>query len=155
MRLAVRTFLSGYWGLSSTDVVLHAGPGQVPRVEGANSIGLSFSHAPGLSLAAIHLDGPIGVDLQADEVPDDWRRVAQEFLDPLAVIRLEQTQGLGFAAEWAALEAGLKLRGQPLQERSAREAAENAGLGASPIVGAWRRVPLDLPTGWAGCVAFP
>lgn len=157
VRRAARTFLARLWGVAFTEVNLETVPGQAPRVRGDDTVGLSFSHAPGLSLVAIHLDGPIGVDLQADEVPGDWRAVARDFLDPQATARLERAQGRGFASEWAAFEAGLKLRGLPLQERFVRTAREasDCGSDAGRAGGPLNLFPLDLPGGWVGWVAGP
>ncbi len=125
-------------------------PGQPPRLQGpapCASIGLSFSHEAGLSLAAVNLQGPIGIDVLRDETPPDWSAVARDYLGPQAHARLLAQGGVGFAQAWAAHEAQLKLRAQALREWSPAPAP---GEQPQPRIQA-----LALPAPWVACVALP
>lgn len=87
-------------------------------------IGLSVSHAAGLSVAAIRVGGAIGIDLiriepGVAELPD-WERVAQDYLGPqvcrqLATLSSAQ-RAAAFAQAWTCQEAGLKCLGLGLTE---------------------------------------
>ena len=51
-------------------------------------IGLSISHAGGLSVAALNPGGPAGVDLMEVQQVLDWARVAHDYLGMAAACRL-------------------------------------------------------------------
>ena len=97
--------------------------GQPPRIHGT-SIGLSLSHESGLSVAAIHLDGAIGIDIVRRDIvaaaESDWRRLAHDYLGPAASERIEQSNPTHrldcFSQEWTTREARLKCSGSALVE---------------------------------------
>ncbi|MCV2362595.1 4-phosphopantetheinyl transferase [Paucibacter sp. DJ1R-11] len=140
-RLAARQALAAQLGQPLDAVQLHAPPGQPPQVLGRPDIGLSFSHEAGLSLVAVNLDGPVGVDVACAEAPPDWAAVARDYLGPQAVA----LGAAGFAPAWVALEAQLKCCGQALTEwLPERDALLSA---------ACRSRGLQLPSAWPGFVA--
>lgn len=124
-RSALVQILGTYLDCPPDAVALASVPGQPLRLDlPGTRIGLSLSHEPGMSLAAIHLSGPVGVDLMA--VPPDpvWRHdipaLARDYLGPAAAEMLAtsppQQQPGCFAQAWTQLEASLKCLGEPLQE---------------------------------------
>ncbi len=139
-RLAARQALATLLGQPLDAVQLHAPPGQPPQVLGRPEIGISFSHEAGISVVAVNLDGPVGVDVLGAEPPPDWAAVARDYLGLQAAIM----EPAAFAPAWAAHEAGLKLRGLALTEWS-------PALLLGP--GQARSWALDLPPGWAGSLA--
>lgn len=144
-RLAARQALAGQLGQSLDAVQLHAPPGQPPRVLGWPDIGLSFSHEAGISLVAVNLDGPVGVDVVQATATDDWQAVARDYLGPQALA----LGAAGFATAWAALEARLKCCGLDLQEWSAEREQR--------LLAACIALPLALPRAadaWVGALAL-
>lgn len=146
LRAALRAALAARLGWPAEDITLNAAPGQAPRLEGPGKsagIGLSFSHEAGLSLAAVNLRGPVGLDVVRNETPPDWQAVAQDYLGPAVTAGL---QAQDFPAAWAAHEARLKYHGQALREWRADQA---------PSLAACQGYALGLPPGWVGCLALP
>jgi len=136
-------------------VQLHSTPGQAIRLTGPDpqrNIGLSLSHDEGLSLLAIHLDGPVGVDLvnyaQLPTGDEELARLADDYLGnstapALANLPLAERRA-AFAQAWADLEARLKCRGLALGEAGPEQAKALAGC---------RSFALTLPDGFSGAVA--
>ena len=142
-RLAARQALAGQLGQPLDALQLHAPPGQPPQVLGRPDIGLSFSHEAGISLVAVNLDGPVGVDVVQASAPDDWQAVARDYLGPTVL------GAAGFAPAWAALEARLKCCGLDLQEWSAERELR--------LLAACIALPLALPRAadaWVGALAL-
>jgi len=107
--------------LSSTQVKLISEPGQPPRLAAPHEgVGISIAHESGLSLVAIHLQGPVGVDLMRVLDMPDALVVAHAYLGPDVAEALEALpppeQVQAFAQAWTAHEARLKCLGMPLQE---------------------------------------
>ena len=145
-RLAARQALAGQLAQPLDAVQLHALPGQPPQVLGWPDIGLSFSHEAGLSLVAVNLDGPVGVDVVQATAPDDWQVVARDYLGPQALA----LGAAGFAPTWAALEARLKCCGFDLDEWSAEREQR--------LLAACLALPLALPCAadaWVAALALP
>ena len=123
-------------------------PGQPLRLHGSD-IGLSLSHEAGCSVAAINLQGAVGVDLQRGSTPadffPDWAAVAADYLAPELVLQLQQASEIArpllFAMAWSRTEAELKCRGQALQERRKLAALQHAP---------YRYWSLNLPDGLVG-----
>ncbi|MEG1116333.1 MAG: 4'-phosphopantetheinyl transferase superfamily protein, partial [Janthinobacterium sp.] len=96
-------------------------PGQPPRLLLAGgAAGLSFSHDEGLSLAAVHLHGAVGIDVMRVQAIADWFMLARDYLGPqvadaLAACPADQ-RPLALAQAWTAREAALKCAGLPLAE---------------------------------------
>jgi 4'-phosphopantetheinyl transferase len=172
IRLAVRQMLGPLLGLTPEQIILNSMPGHAPviaidadgaPVQGSGSgsrcsIGLSISHEAGLSLAAINLHGPIGVDLM--RVPqasgsDNWNDLlllARDYLAPACAAALvdvaPQLRHSAFASAWTAHEASLKCRGLVLAEW-------HSAPPVSASLAALRIVTLDLPAPFVGTVAIP
>jgi 4'-phosphopantetheinyl transferase len=160
IRLAVRQMLGQFLARSPEQIVLTSTPGQAPviAVRGIESrVGLSISHEAGLSLAAINLDGRIGVDLM--RVPQannhdhdhDWMELmtmARDYLGPAGAMALAgvapDRRHIAFARAWSAHEANLKCRDLALAEWR-----------TMPPPAVLRIAALDLPAPFVGAVATP
>lgn len=152
-RLAVCELLGLFGGRPAASIDLISVPGQALRVDWpGRCVGLSLSHAAGVSVAAIQVGGAIGVDVMrvvrsTDALPD-WACVARDYLGPQAYGRMANrppAQRLGaFAQEWTRLEAGLKCLGLPLTEWTPALELQLARC---------RFRPLALPAGYGGAVA--
>jgi 4'-phosphopantetheinyl transferase len=125
IRTALRDVLGALVDCPPQSVPLISQPGRPLRVDlPGRSIGVSVSHEAGLSLAAIHLYGAIGIDLMRVENRADWlpdrERVAQDYLGAAASRRIAlqrpTLQPLAFAREWTSYEASLKCLGVPVAE---------------------------------------
>lgn len=102
-------------------------PGQAIAVESSPvPLGLSISHAPGLSVVAIGRGAALGVDLMrmehgVDDAPD-WPRVAADYLGPAVAAALHKRPAsqrqTTFIQAWTRHEAGLKCLGLGLTEWS-------------------------------------
>ena len=148
IRAALGDALAQTLGIKAGQVTFDATPGNAPRLligGAACTIGVSISHAGNLSLAAVNRIGAVGVDLMAiDALPDDWQRVAGDYLGMTVAGRLGASaparRGHAFAQAWAEREAHLKLLGLPLAEWT-------------PLPGECRWRTLALPAGFAGALA--
>lgn len=136
--------------LNSTQASVISEPGEAPRLAAPHEgIGLSIAHERGLSLVAIHTQGPVGVDLmQVMDMPDALD-VAQAYLGPDAAQALAplapEAQAHAFALAWTAHEARLKCLGMPLQEW-------HEGLNTS--LSTCLLQPLALPAPWVAHLAW-
>ena len=108
-------------------VKLVSRPGEAVAVEVVPGVfGLSFSHAPGWSIAAIRRGACVGVDLMrvedGIEGDPDWMRLAHDYLGPQVTAVLQATapakRAVAFAKAWTRLEACLKCLGLALTEWS-------------------------------------
>jgi 4'-phosphopantetheinyl transferase len=113
-----------------------------------STIGCSFSHEDGYSLAAIHLHGAIGVDMMRVQDIPDWQAVARDYLGPAVTAVLQAIPAaerpLAFALAWTRREAELKCQGSQLAEWPA-----SGGAGAVTVI------PLIMEAaGLAGHVAI-
>lgn len=155
LRAALRELLAALLQQPAATLPLVSQPGQALRLDlPGTPIGLSVSHAPGLSVAAVHRHGAVGVDVMrigegADWMPD-WETVARDYLGPQAQGRIAQMapdlRACAFAREWTALEARLKCLGMGLTEWTP---ALEQRLATCTVT------PLDLPPGLCGAVAVP
>lgn len=155
LRTAVRDLLAAVLQQPAATVPLVQQSGQALILDlPGTPIGLSLSHAPGLSVAAVHRHGAVGVDVMrtgegADWMPD-WETVARDYLGPQAQARIAQAapgqRPLAFAREWTALEACLKCLGLGLTEWTP---ALQQRLATCTVTA------LDVPSGWWGAVAVP
>ncbi|MDO8251983.1 MAG: 4'-phosphopantetheinyl transferase superfamily protein [Rhodoferax sp.] len=128
-RASIRTALQDVLGAllrrPAASIALISQPGQAIVLDlPGTRIGLSISHAPGLTVAAIHVGGSIGIDVmrmdsRAEAMPD-WENVAQGYLGPQACRRIATLapaqRAHAFAQAWAGWEAGLKCLGMALTE---------------------------------------
>ena len=122
-------------------------PGEAPYLAGKPHIGLSFSHEPGLSLAAINFASPVGIDLLQGSANglsgDEIRQLGMDYLGPAANPRMDGDPR-AFAEAWAGHEARLKCLGLGLTEWTPAVGQGLAGC---------RCVRLDLPDEWIGVLA--
>ena len=121
IRAAVREAAAQWLNLDIETISVESTPGQPPRLLLAGrAVGLSLTHDEGLSLAAIGLDGAVGIDVMRVQDIPDWAELAREYLGPqvadaLAVCPAEQ-RPLHLARAWTAREAALKCAGLQLME---------------------------------------
>lgn len=153
VRLALREVLATQLGCSPAAIELLAQPGQALKLLKPNQdIALSISHEPGLSLAAIHLHGAVGVDLMAiNSIPvaSELHTLATDYLGHTIADQLAGTpakeQGQAFAQAWTEFEARLKCTEEPLAEWS---------LARGQRLAPYSCRTLSLPDGYVGSVAF-
>lgn len=126
-RDALREALGILLDRAPRDIPLISRPGEPLRLDLPDCrVGLSLSHEPGLTLAAINMHGPVGIDLMRIERKidwlSDWEPVAHDYLGPQAAARIgdlpHARRAEAFARAWTRLEARLKCRAMPLQEWS-------------------------------------
>ena len=151
VRGALRETLANLLPAEGESLALISVPGQPIRLAPPwADVGLSVSHEPGLSLFAINLDGPVGVDLlRVTALPADIDAVAHDYLSPDTARALDLLPAVqrqqAFAVAWTRLEACLKCRALELREWTP-ELAERL----EPC----RVANLAMPTGWVGAVAI-
>jgi 4'-phosphopantetheinyl transferase len=153
VREVLRAALGELSGLALTEITIQSTPGRAPAVSysrpRAITPGISISHDEPLSLAAINLHGPVGVDLlRVQDIPD-WRAVAHDYLGPRTAAWLgaqpAACRAAAFARAWSAHEARLKCLGLQLIEWTPGLAAELADCHCCD---------LSLPAGFAGALAW-
>ena len=154
IRQAVRAALPVLFGLKPGAVGMHAVSGQAPyamvrTASGERRVALAFSHDEALSLAAIGLDGQVGIDvMRIVEIPD-WQALARDYLGP-GVAQALAAHGpaerpAALARAWSEREARLKCLGLGIGEW---QAGEDADLQACLAL------PLALPDGYIGTLAL-
>jgi 4'-phosphopantetheinyl transferase len=125
LRQAVREAAAQWLKLEIDAISAESTPGQPPRLLLAGrAAGLSLSHDEGLSLAAIHLRGPVGIDVMRMQDLPDWVNLARDYLGPQVAQALaacpDAQRPLALAQAWTAREAALKCAGRQLAEWDAR-----------------------------------
>lgn len=158
VRARLQSVLAAHLACPAAQVELLSSPGSGLRLAAPkHRIGLSISHESGLSLAAIHLAGQVGIDLLAVPATPAWQAeistLAADYLGPdcarhLATLPPAQ-QVAAFARAWTAHEACLKLHGEGLREWNEEE------MGTAGQKARCRIRPLALPAGYVGSVAIP
>jgi 4'-phosphopantetheinyl transferase len=154
IREAIVAELALFTKLPSQRIALHTPEGQVPYAlldtpDGQRRAHLAISHDGALSLAAISLQGPVGIDVTLVMDIPDWEPVARDYLGPAVTAALaalpagERTRA--FALAWSEREARLKYLG--------RELVEWSKDGDRPLAACCCR-PLALPEGYAGVLAL-
>lgn len=155
IRAAIVAELALLTGLPHGRIALHTPEGRVPYAlldapDGQRRAGVAISHDGALSLAALSLQGAVGIDVTLVMDIPDWEAVARDYLGPQAVAALAalpaDARPLAFARAWSEREARLKYFGRELVEWSAD--------GDRPLA-ACRCLPLALPQGYAGVLALP
>lgn len=153
IRAALKEALALLLTCSTADIKFLAQPGKALRLlKQKQNIGLSISHEVGISLAAIHINGAVGIDLMAlNSTPasKEIHTLATDYLGRKIAQQLaclpDNQQAKGFAKAWTAFEAGLKCSGEQLIEWN--EATENR-------LAQFTCRDLILPDGYIGTVAF-
>ncbi|WP_346768089.1 4'-phosphopantetheinyl transferase family protein [Janthinobacterium lividum] len=121
LRQAVCEAAAQWLKLDIETISVESTPGAPPRLLFPGGVaGLSFSHDEGISLAAIGLHGPVGIDVMRVQDIPDWFILARDYLGPqvaeaLAACPAEQ-RPLALAQAWTAREAALKCAGLQLME---------------------------------------
>lgn len=141
VREAIQEVLALLLNCAVSEINLFSQAGQTVKLLNENhSIGLSVSHDAGLSLVAINMHGPVGVDLMAiDSTPDDkeLRTLAIEYLGAEVAERIQnkptEQHKEAFAMAWTEFEAGLKLKGEALAEWSAKRDEKLKKIGMSSL----------------------
>jgi 4'-phosphopantetheinyl transferase len=136
--------------LSCVQVSIVSAPGEPPRLAAPHEgIGLSIAHESGLSLVAIHAQGPVGVDVMQVIAMPDALDVALAYLGPEAAQALAERPAdqidRAFAQAWTAHEARLKCLGMQLEEW-------HEGLDA--LLNACSLLALPLPAPWVAHLAW-
>ena len=123
IRRAAREVLAALTGEPASCFGIQSEPGgPLSVIVGGHdsTIGCSFSHEDGYSLAAIHLHGAIGVDMMRVQDIPDWQAVARDYLGPAVTAALQAMPAaerpLAFALAWTRREAELKCQGSQLAE---------------------------------------
>lgn len=153
VRQAVQDLLAQLWQRPAQSIAFSSLAGQPIRVlRGTDPMQLSFSHAPGLSVVALHQHDTVGVDiLRMDSLQDgsapllsDWEQLAHGYLGPTAhqyvIASAPHQRTRAFAQQWCQWEAALKCLGQGVQEWSPR---------VQHALQACQAAPLQLPAAWA------
>jgi 4'-phosphopantetheinyl transferase len=154
IRTALRAALERLLDAPAEAVAIVSGEGRAPAISvrgcAATAPGLSISHDAPWSLAAINLNGPVGIDVMRVQDIPDWRAVAQDYLGPEVTARLATLpaaqRAAAFARAWSAHEARLKCLGLGLAEWTPALAES---LAACVVL------PLALPDSHAGTLALP
>lgn len=121
IRDAAREAVAQWLKLDIETISVESTPGAPPHLLFPGGVaGLSFSHDEGISLAAIGLHGPVGIDVMRVQDIPDWFILARDYLGPqvaeaLAACPAEQ-RPLALAQAWTAREAALKCAGLQLVE---------------------------------------
>lgn len=121
IRAAVCEAAAQWLKLNVETISVASTPGAPPRLLLAGrAASLSFSHDEGLSLAAISLHGPVGIDVMRVQDIGDWFHLARDYLGPLVAEELaacpDAQRPLALAQAWTAREAALKCAGLQLME---------------------------------------
>ena len=153
IRMAITQVLADQLSCPYAKIKLTSQSGQSVKVsQPLQNIGLSISHEPGLSLAAINMNGKVGVDLiDVKSIPNDNEiyKLALEYLGTQVAEYLSplpsELQKHAFAKAWAEFEARLKCQGESLDEWTASSALQLNTLTFQP---------LELPESYIGAVVF-
>lgn len=151
VRAALQEALAALLPAEKGSISLLSAPGQPIRLAAPSAgIGLSVSHEAGCSVAAIKLNGPVGIDLlRLREALPDIALLSRDYLGPRAAAAIaslpEAGQQTAFARAWTTHEASLKCLGLPLTEWTPALAERLAACTGVGIV---------MPEGWIGAVAI-
>ena len=121
LRQAVCEAAAQWQNLDIEAISVESTPGSSPRLLLAGGVvGLSFSHDEGISLAAVHLHGAVGIDVMRVQDVPDWANLARDYLGPQVAEELaacpDAQRPLRLAQAWTAREAALKCAGLQLKE---------------------------------------
>ncbi len=121
IRAAVRAAAAQWLKMDIESISLESTPGQPPRLLLAGrAAGLSLTHDEGISLAAVHLHGAVGIDVMRVQDIADWANLARDYLGPQVAGELaacpDAQRPLRLAQAWTAHEAALKYSGLQLAE---------------------------------------
>jgi len=156
VRAALRELLGEILGLPAREVPLAARPGRPALVPAAGraDLDMSCSASGDVGLVAVVRAGRIGVDVQRVHDGDPDTALAEGWLSVAERNRIvdlparEQPEAL--ARAWVQKEAVLKGQGIGLRAdmTCVRSLSRETGR-----IGRWSISPVDVPTGYVGCVA--
>lgn len=155
IRACTRKAVGQWLELPSDAITFISTPGVAPllMIDGLPEPGFSISHEAGFSLAAVNLNGAVGVDLMQVQPVPDWQIVARDYLGPDVGARLrdvsEAMRPVAFAKAWCEREAFLKLHGRELGEWA--EVGQLEGVGIEVELGT--NVVGMVALKWPRCVA--
>lgn len=150
VRRALGDALTKILAAKDGSIELLSSPGQPIRLAPPWShIGISVSHEPGLSLAAVHLGGPVGIDLMRLGAPiAEIELLAHDYLGPAETLAIGtqpvEMRQLAFANAWTRLEARLKCLALPLNEWAPELETQLATCTVTELA---------MPSGWIAAVA--
>ena len=115
----MRLILGAYAGLAPRDLVFTFNEFGKPELENEPaSLRFNLSHTKGLSLLALCLHSPIGIDAEAVRPMDDWSGIAQSHFSQSEISALNETaesdRQNAFFRCWTRKEAFLKAHGRGL-----------------------------------------
>lgn len=153
IRIAIRQVLAKKLNCQYAEIELISQLGQSLKLsQPRQNIGLSVSHESGLSLAAININGSVGVDLINIKTIPNKREIKTLALEYLGAEVAEHLSNLScyqqkyeFAHAWSAFEARLKCQKKGLSEWTALSALQLKALSIQP---------LNLPDDYVGTIAF-
>lgn len=136
IRAAVREAAAQWLKMDIESISVESTPGDPPRLLLAGrAAGLSLTHDEGMSLAAVHLHGAVGIDVMRVQDIADWANLARDYLGPQVTQELaacpDAQRPLRLAQAWTAREAALKYSGLQLTEWNG--AAPTCRLQALPL----------------------
>lgn len=153
IRMAITKVLAKQLACPQAEIQLLSQSGQALKLlHPTHNIGLSISHESALSLAAINMNGRVGVDLidvksipnknEIDTLANDYLGVkAAEYLSHLP----PEQQKVAFAEVWTEFEARLKYQGKDLSEYDFSNVLQTSNLIARQLA---------MPEGYIGAVVF-
>lgn len=153
VRMAIQHVLAEKFSCQYSEVKFISELGQSLKLaQPRQNIGLSISHESGLSLAAINMNGRVGVDLiHIKSIPNSneidilaLEYLGAEVAEYISNLPIEQ-QSHAFAQAWTEFEAGMKC-----QEKSLTEWIPSSALQRNTL--AVRS--LSLPENYSGTVVF-
>lgn len=154
IRHALQNTLAAFLDQPLASIILLSSPGRPVQVQMQTPgppVYVAISHMPGMSVAAIHARGAVGVDVMAVSTQSlpDWAVVARNYLGPTAAAALQNTppdqRSMVFARAWTSNEARLKCLGLGLTEWTPDVVLRLHGC---------TTVPLALPAGSCGILAL-
>jgi 4'-phosphopantetheinyl transferase len=165
-RMALRTLLGHYLDLPPRAVALSSGAWGKPHLgAGMGNLQFNVSHSGQLALIALS-HAAVGVDLEWQQADLDWRELLPVCCHPAELADFQHvTDAVGRARLlrlWTAKEAYLKGRGEGLSLPLPAIRLHANADGWQPGIEApwddgrgWWLHSLQLPTGYAGCMATP
>jgi 4'-phosphopantetheinyl transferase len=169
----LRLILGAYAGLNPEELVFvtnEFGKPEIANTEHAKQAGslrFNLSHTAGLTLLAVCLDAPLGVDVEAVRPMSDWQEVARSHFSPREIAALHSApvpdRQNAFFRCWTRKEAFLKANGHGLS-MPLDSFTVSLTLGESPALLAcawdpgetsrWSLVSLSLGPEFAGALAI-
>jgi 4'-phosphopantetheinyl transferase len=162
-RAFLRRTLAGYVGLEPARLRYRSSATGKPELVGADVPAFSSSHADGLAIVAVTIEGEVGVDVERLRPVPDALDVARSFFTAGEQERLRSLpasqRSAAFLLLWTAKEACVKLLGRglsmPLDDFEILDHGGVAKLVGSGELGSTRLWSVDVPAGYVATVAAP